>query len=241
MKQQSLGVNGLEKYRKQTRKEIFLGQMDEMLPWAELCKIIEPFYPKASAKGGSPAIGLERMLRIHFLQHWFELSDPGAEEARYDSRAMRQFVGIGLGNEPAPDESTICKFRHLMEKHNLGSQLFHLVDIYLEESGLKLNHGAIVDATIIDAPRSTKNKARQRDPDIESAHKGNQWYFGMKAHIGVESRTPLRRYKTSIWLSQSALQRAIEKYSSVFYQVRAGECMRRQKAFNCGLISELRL
>ena len=128
-----------------------------------------------------------------------------------------------------------------MEKHNPGSQLFHLVNIYLEENGLKLNRGAIVDATIIDAPRSTKNKARQRDPDMESARKGNQWYFGMKARIGVESRTPLRRYKTSIWLSQSALQRAIEKYPSVFYQVRAGECMHRQKAFNCDLISELRL
>ena len=110
MKQQSLGVNGLEKYRKQTRKEIFLGQMDEILAWAELRKIIEPFYPKASAKGGSPTIGLERMLLIHFLQHWFELSDPGAEEARYDSRAMRQFVGIDPGNEPAPDEALSVSF-----------------------------------------------------------------------------------------------------------------------------------
>lgn len=110
-----------------------------------------------------------------------------------------------LGNEPAPDESTIGKFRHLMEKHKLGSQLFHLVNIYPEENGLKPNRDAIVNATIIDAPRSTKNKARQRDPHMESTHKGNQWYFGTKGHIGVESRTPLRRYKTSIWLSQSAL------------------------------------
>lgn len=113
--------------------------MDKILPWLELCNIIEPFYPKVSAKGGRPAIGIERMLRIHFLQHGFELSDPGAEEALYDSRAMRQFVGIDLASEPVPDESTICKFRHFMERQNLGSELFFLVNIYLKENGLKLN------------------------------------------------------------------------------------------------------
>ncbi|BFM06130.1 IS5 family transposase [Halioxenophilus aromaticivorans] len=191
MKQQSLDASGFEKYRKKTRKELFLEQMNEILPWVELCKAIEPFYPKASALGGRPAIGLERMLRIHFLQHWFELSDPGAEEALYDSRAMRQFVGIDLGKEPVPDETTICKFRHLMERHNLGGELFQLVNVYLEENGLKLNRGTIVDATIIDAPRSTKNKERHRDPDMESTQKGNQWYFGMKTHIGVDSQTRL--------------------------------------------------
>jgi len=191
MKQQSLDASGFEKYRKKTRKEIFLEQMNEILPWVELCKAIEPFYPKASALGGRPAVGIERMLRIHFLQHWFELSDPGAEEALYDSRAMRQFVGIDLGKEPVPDETTICKFRHLMERHNLGGELFQLVNVYLEENGLRLNRGTIVDATIIDAPRSTKNKERQRDTDMESTQKGNQWYFGMKTHIGVDSQTKL--------------------------------------------------
>lgn len=191
MKQQSLEASGFEKYRKKTRKELFLDQMHEILPWTELCEAIEPFYPKASKRGGRPAIGIDRMLRIHFLQHWFELSDPSAEEALYDSRAMRRFVGIDLGKEPVPDETTICKFRHLMERHNLGGELFQLVNIYLEENGLKVNRGTIVDATIIDAPRSTKNKARQRDPDMESTQKGNQWYFGMKAHIGVDSQTKL--------------------------------------------------
>lgn len=131
------------------------------------------------------------MLRIHFLQHWFELSDPGVEEALYDSRAMRQFVGIDLGKEPAPDETTVCKFRHLMERHNLGGELFQLVNVYLEENGLKLNRGTIVDATIIDAPRSTKNTSDKRDPEMTSTQKGNQWYFGMKAHIGVDSQTKL--------------------------------------------------
>ena len=191
MKQRSLEAIGFEKFRKKTRKEIFLEQMNEILPWAELCKAIEPFYPKASPKGGRPTIGIERMLRIHFLQHWFELSDPSAEEALYDSRAMRHFVGIDLGSEPVPDETTICKFRHLMERHNLGGELFRLVHVYLEENGLKLNRGTIVDATIIDAPRSTKNKLKQRDEDMESTQKGNQWYFGMKTHIGVDSQTKL--------------------------------------------------
>ena len=134
---------------------------------------------------------MDRRLRIHFVQHWFELSDPSAEEALYDSRAMRQFVGIDLGKEPVPDETSICKCRHLMERHNLGGELFQLVTIYLEENGLKLNWGTIVDATIIDAPRSTKNKKRQRDPDMESVQKGNQWYFGMKAPIGVDRQTKL--------------------------------------------------
>jgi IS5 family transposase len=168
MKQQSLEASGLEKYRKKTRKEIFLDQMSEILPWSELCKVVEPFYPKASKQGGRPTIGIDRMLRIHSLKHWFELSDPSAEEALYDSRAMRQFVGIDFGKEPVPDEATICKSRHLMERHNLGGKLFQLVNIYLEENGLKLNRGMIVDATIIDAPRSTKNDKRQRDPDMES-------------------------------------------------------------------------
>ena len=191
MKQQSLVINGFEQYRKKTRKAVFLEQMDEILPWTELCKAIEPFYPNASPLGGRPTVGIERMLRIHFLQHWFELSDPGAEEALYDSNAMPAFVGIDLGNERVPDETTICKFRHLMERHNLGGELFRLVNVYLEENGLKLSRGTIVDATIIDAPRSTKNKKRQRDPDMESTRKGNQWYFGMKAHIGVDSQSKL--------------------------------------------------
>jgi IS5 family transposase len=190
MKQQSLEVTGFEKYRKKTRKEQFLEEMEQIIPWEELCEVIEPYYPKPQGAGRKP-IGLERMLRIHFLQHWFELSDPGAEEALYDSRAMRLFVGIDLGNEPVPDETTICNFRHLMERNNLGDELFRLVNVYLAENGMKLNRGTIVDATIINAPSSTKNKEKQRDPDMHQTRKGNQWYFGMKAHIGVDSKTKL--------------------------------------------------
>ena len=137
MKQTSL-TDGFEKFRKKTRKEQFLDDMETIIPWKELCEAIEPFYPKPQGAGRRP-IGIERMLRIYFLQHWFNLSDPAAEEVLYDSRAMRQFVGIDLGEEPAPDETTICKFRHLMESHNLGDRLFNLVNQYLDENGLKVN------------------------------------------------------------------------------------------------------
>ena len=191
MKQQSLEASGFEVYRKKTRKEQFLEDMEQIIPWSDLSKAIEPYYPKEPKGAGRKPVGLERMLRIHFLQHWFELSDPGAEEALYDSRAMRLFVGIDLGKEPVPDESTICKFRHLMEKHNLGDELFRLVNVYLAENGLQVNRGTIVDASIINAPSSSKNKEKQRDPDMHSTRKGNQWYFGMKTHIGVDSKTKL--------------------------------------------------
>jgi IS5 family transposase len=190
MRQQSLADGSFEKYRKKTRKELFLEEMDQIIPWQELTVAIEPFYPKPKGAGRRPK-GAERMLRIHFLQHWFELSDPAAEEALYDSRAMRQFVGIDLGQEPVPDETTICKFRHLMERHNLGDELFRLVNVYLEENGMKLSRGTIVDASIISAPSSTKNKGKARDPEMHQTRKGNQWYFGMKAHIGVDSRSKL--------------------------------------------------
>lgn len=187
MRQRSFAEAGFEKHRKPTRREQFLGDMDRVVPWAELCGLIEPYYPKPSGSGRRP-VGLERMLRIHFLQHWFNLSDPAAEEALYDSRAMRRFAGIDLGNEPVPDETTICKFRHLLEKHDLGAQLFVAIGDHLEEAGLKVRSGTIVDATIIDAPSSTKNKDKARDPEMHQTKKGNQWYFGMKGHIGVDSK-----------------------------------------------------
>jgi IS5 family transposase len=190
MRQHTLAEEGFEKYRKPTRREQFLAEMNKIIPWEGLCGVIEPFYPKPEG-AGRPPIGLERMLRIHFLQHWFNLSDPAVEEALYDSRAMRRFVGIDLGREPAPDETTICKFRHLLEAHNLGDQLFALIAEYLQENGLKVNTGTIVDATIIEAPSSTKNQEGKRDPEMHQTKKGNQWYFGMKAHIGVDSKTKL--------------------------------------------------
>lgn len=189
MKQMTLAVSGFERYGKATRRATFLAEMDRVVPWAALRALIEPVYPKPGK--GRPPVGLERMLRIHFLQHWFNLSDPAVEEALYDSAAMRGFVGIDLGREPAPDETTVCRFRHLLERHDLGRRLFEEVHRHLEANGLKVSTGTIVDATIINAPSSTKNADKARDPDMHQTKKGNQWYFGMKAHLGVDSRTKI--------------------------------------------------
>ena len=189
-KQETFAEAGFEKYRKPTRREEFLAQMNSVMPWEKLSALIEPAYP-AGDGAGRPPIGLERMLRIHFLQHWFNLSDPAVEEALYDSRAMREFVGIDLGREPAPDETTICKFRHRLEAHALGKQILATVNAHLASQGFKVSTGTIVDATIIAAPSSTKNSSGQRDPEMHQSKKGNEWHFGMKAHIGVDSRTKI--------------------------------------------------
>lgn len=179
-------------HRKQTRRDVFLSDMDKVVPWSRLCALIEPFYPKVrDGEGGRRPLGLERMLRIHFLQQWYALSDPGVEEALYDSEAMRRFVGIDLGCEGAPDESTVLQFRHLLERHQLAGKLLTEVNRYLADHGMKLSQGTIVDATIIAAPPSTKNRDKARDPEMHQTKKGNQWHFGMKAHIGVDEDTGL--------------------------------------------------
>jgi len=189
MKQQTL--TGFEKYGKTTRRAQFLADMDRIIPWPEMTAAIATVYPKISEQGGRPPIPLERMLRIYFLQLWFNLSDPAVEEALYDSAAMRSFVGIDLGSEGAPDETTICKFRHRLERHKLGKTLLRAVNEHLHRSGIKISNGTIVDATIISAPSSTKNKDGKRDPEMHQTAKGQQWYFGMKAHVGVDSKTKL--------------------------------------------------
>jgi IS5 family transposase len=190
MKQRTLAMaNGFERYGKKTRRAEFLEEMELVVPWAELCALVEPVYPKAG--NGRPPVGLERMLRIYFLQQWFNLSDPAVEEALYDSVVMRQFVGIDLGCEPVPDETTACKFRHLLEEHGLGGKILEAVNLYLQSKGVKITTGTIVDATIIHAPCSTKNREQKRDPEMHQTKKGKQWYFGMKAHVGVDSQTKL--------------------------------------------------
>jgi len=189
MKQQTL--SGLEKFGKTTRRAQFLSDMDRIIPWTELAAAVEKVYPKGSEAGGRPPIPLERMLRVYFLQLWFNLSDPAVEEALYDSAAMRSFAGIDLGVEGAPDETTVCKFRHLLERNKLGKTLLKAVNEYLRTNGIKIANGTIVDATIISAPSSTKNKDGKRDPEMHQAAKGHQWYFGMKAHVGVDSKTKL--------------------------------------------------
>ncbi len=190
IKQQTLAVAaGFERFGRSTRRSEFLSQINVVVPWSELVALIEPPYPKAG--NGRPPVGLERMLRIYFLQQWFNLSDPAVEDALYDSFTMRSFVGIDLGREPAPDETTVCKFRHLLERHGLGRRMLTAVNGHLERHGLKIGTGTIVDATILHAPSSTKNKQEQRDPEMHQVKKGNQWYFGMKAHLGVDADTKL--------------------------------------------------
>lgn len=190
-KQTTLADVGFETYRKATRRDVFLSEMDRVVPWQELCAVIEPYYPREPDGAGRRPVGLERMLRIYFLQHFYDLSDPAVEEALYDSLAMRRFVGIDLGREPAPDETTVCKFRHLLEENALGEDLFAQVLRHLQGRGFKLSRGTIVDATIINAPSSTKNREKARDPEMHQTRKGNQWYFGMKGHVGVDSKTKL--------------------------------------------------
>ena len=189
MKQLTLAAVGFERYAKATRRATFLAEMERVVPWPALCGLIAPFYPIPG--NGRPPIGVERMLRIYFLQQWFNLSDPAVEEALYDSLAMRGFVGIDLGREPVPDETTVCRFRHLLEGHDLGRRLFDEVQRHLAAKGLKVATGTIVDATIVNAPSSTKNAKKARDPEMHQTKKGNQWYFGMKAHFGVDSRSKL--------------------------------------------------
>jgi len=167
-----------------TRKEKFLGEMDKLMPWARLVGVIEPHYPKGER--GRPPVGIGRMLRIYFLQQWYALSDEALEDAIYDSQAMRTFAGIDLSVESVPDATTLLNFRHLLEKHGLTKSIFDEVGAMLEEKKLLMREGTIVDATIIAAPSSTKNRSGERDPQMHQTKKGNQWYFGMKAHVGAD-------------------------------------------------------
>ena len=182
-------MTGFEKHTKKTRRAIFLEEMEQVVPWRELCALLEPHYPKPG--NGRPPVGVERMLRIYFLQQWFNLSDPGVEEALYDSSVMRGFVDIDLGCEAVPDETTVCKFRHLLEQHGLGEQILGSVNLHLQAKGVRITTGTIVDATILHAATSTKNRQQQRDPEMHQTRKGKQWYFGMKAHVGVDSKTKI--------------------------------------------------
>ena len=168
--------------RKKTRREVFLGEMELVVPWKALLKVIEPHYPVAG-RGRRP-YPLQAMLRVHLMQNWFALSDPAMEEALYEIASLRSFAGLGL--EAIPDETTILNFRHLLEASDLAEDIFKQVNAHLTRKGLLLKRGSIVDATIIAAPSSTKNESGERDPEMHQTKKGNQWHFGMKAHIGVD-------------------------------------------------------
>ena len=175
--------------KKVTRREKFLGEMEQVVPWERLVELIEPHYP--TGQRGRPPVGIERMLRIYFLQQWYALADEALEDAIYDSQAMRTFAGIDLSVEAVPDATTFLKFRHLLERHELTRRIFEGVGALLCERKLLMREGTIVDATIIAAPTSTKNSRKERDPEMHQTKKGNEWHFGMKAHIGVDVQSGL--------------------------------------------------
>ena len=190
MKQMTLAAaKGFEKHNRATRKAEFLARMESLMPWAEFCTVIEPHYPKAG--NGRPPVGLERMLRMYCVANWFNLSDEACEDALYDVPVFREFCRIDLGRERVPDATTLLNFRHLLEAHDLGAALFAKVGELLLANGMRLSGGTIVDATLIAAPPSTKNKDKSRDPEMHQTKKGNEWYFGMKLHIGADSKTGL--------------------------------------------------
>jgi len=190
MKQMTLATGtGFEKHGRATRKAEFLSRMDALVPWAAFCALIEPHYPKAG--NGRPPVGLERMLRMYCIANWFNLADEACEEALYDTPVFREFCRIDLGRERVPDATTLLHFRHLLEAHQLGTALFAKVGELLMKNGMKLSGGTIVDATLIAAPPSVKNEEKARDPEMHQVKKGNQWHFGMKLHIGVDSASGL--------------------------------------------------
>lgn len=189
--QQALSMTGYFDKGKTTRRERFLAEMDQVVPWTRLCALIEPHYPKGSGKGGRPPLPLERMFRIYCLQQWYNLSDPGAEDALYDSITMRRFAGVRTDADVIPDETSILNFRRLLERHQLTAQLFTAINSHLSERGLIVGKGTMVDATIINAPPSTKNATQQRDPEMHQTRKGKQWYFGMKVHTGTDTESGL--------------------------------------------------
>ena len=174
--------------KKVTRRERFLAELEKLVPWAELTAVIAPYYPKGEGRGRRP-IGLERMLRMYLVQQCFGLSDEGCEDALYDSQAIRRFVRIDLSHESAPDATTLLKFRRLLEKHQLTERIFATINAHLAHHGLILKQGTVVDATIMAAPSSTKNREKKRDEAMRQTKKGNQWYFGMKAHVGADAET----------------------------------------------------
>jgi IS5 family transposase len=187
MKQQSLASQGVfEKYGRKSRRELFLDDMERVVPWSAMESLVRPHYARAG--NGRRPVGLSIMLRMYFVQQWFNLSDPGAEELLYESPAVRRFVGVDLGIASAPDETTILRFRHLLERHDLGGLMLEAVNVHLESRGIRIQTGTIVDATIIHAPSSTRNEKKERDPAMHQTRKGNQWYFGLKAHIGVDAK-----------------------------------------------------
>lgn len=215
--------------KKQTKRERFLTEMDAVIPWTELLALIAPHYPKAG-RGRQP-LPMEVLLRVYFLQQWFNLSDPLAEEMLYDSESMRRFARVELGEDTIPDESTILRFRHLLEKHDLTARMFAAVKEHLSAKRLLLSAGTIVDATIINAPSSTKNATHTRDPEMRQTKKGNQWYFGMKIHVGTDRRGTVH--------SVTVTDAAVADVTQFYDLVHGGEtAVYGDKAYDAGYLRE---
>jgi len=190
MKQTTFASLAFDRKKKRTRRERFLTDMDKVVPWASLLAALEPHYP-TTGRRGRPPMPLATMLRIYFMQQWYSLSDPAMEDALYEIESMRRFAGLDLTDDAMPDETTILKFRHFLEKHGLTAQMMHIINDTLAQQGLLLKGGTMVDATIIHAPPSTKNREKKRDPEMHQTKKGNQWYFGMKVHVGADVNSGL--------------------------------------------------
>ena len=190
MKQMTFASLAFDHKKRRTRRELFLADMDKVVPWTSLLTAIEPHYP-TTGRRGRPPMPLAAMLRIYFMQQWYSLSDPAMEDALYEIESMRRFAGLDLADDAIPDETTILKFRHLLEKHGLTAQMMNIINDTLAQQGLLLKGGTMVDATIIHAPPSTKNRDKSRDPEMHQTKKGKQWYFGMKVHVGADVHSGL--------------------------------------------------
>lgn len=194
--------------KKTTRRDKFLAEMNQVVPWAPLVELVRPHYP--SGRRGRPPMGIEKMLRVYFLQQWYGLADEALEDTIYDSQAMRAFAGIDLGQGGVPDATTLLNFRHLLEEHELTRRILEEVNLHLTQRGLLMREGTLVDATIIAAPSSTKNKSGERDPEMHQTKKGNQWHFGMKAHIGADAASGLVHSVTGTAANVSDISQAHE-------------------------------
>jgi IS5 family transposase len=220
-KQLSFASYEFAQKKRVTRREKFLAEMEQVVPWSRLEALIEPLYPSAGRVGRQP-LGVSRMLRMYCLQQWFSLSDEAVEDAIYDSQSMREFVGIDLARESVPDATTLLKFRRLLEEHELTRRLFDEIKAHLSEQGLLLREGTMVDATIIAAPPSTKNKAEARDPEMHQTKKGNTWHFGMKAHIDADTESGLGSTACTPRRPMKAMSRMLTKCCTARKRMRMG-------------------
>jgi transposase, IS5 family len=235
MSQPTFAALAFANKKKKTRREKFLEEMEQVVPWPKLLRVVERHYPRAG--NGRPPMSLEKMLRIYFLQQWFNLSDPAMEDALYDIESLRRFAGIELGQDEVPDETTILNFRHLLERQGLTKKLFKKINEHLEQRGLLMRQGTIVDATIMAAPTSTKNASGSRDPEMSSTRKGNEWYFGMKLHVGADSSSGVAHsatVSTANLHDSQVMEELLHGEETVLYGDRAYASHQKRQSYEAG-------